>query len=267
MNLFGAKKSAYTKQIQERERKIQQESQRREQKIQQETQRRERIIQQEIQERERKIQQEIQKKLDKEQKTQQEIQEKLDKEQKIQLEKEKKNQEQANLVHAIKFSIENSTNNNLNNDNWLINTSSTGINRPAGESQPTNNKKYNKCKWKYKGGNRIQNIYEPLVFDNILVNCILAFNENALRSIHYNYIERVGGHVTFTGELKHSEYNIRFGIEQNSKKFGFWNVKKTLLQLNIENINFINSQIANCMIDCWIDFNGYSPPSNIVIIN
>ena len=263
MSSFGAKKSAYTKQIQERERKIQQE-----------TQRRERIIQQEIQERERKIQQEIQKKLNKKQKIQQEKQEKLNKEQKIQQEKqkiqqekEKKNQEQANLVHAIKFSIENSTNNNLNNDNWLINTSSTGINKPAGESQPTNNKKYNKCKWKYKGGNRIQNIYEPLVFDNILVNCILAFNENALRSIHYNYIERVGGHVTFTGELKHSEYNIRFGIEQNSKKFGFWNVKKTLLQLNIENINFINSQIASCMIDCWIDFNGYSPPSNIVIIN
>ena len=208
---------------------------------------------QETQKREQKIQQE---KLNKEQKIQQEKQE-----------KEKKNQEQANLVHAIKFSIENSTNNNSNNDNWLINTSSIGINRPAGESQPTNNKIYNKCKWNLVRQNRIQNIYEPLVFDNILVNCLLAFNENALRSIHYNYIDRVGGHVTFTGELEHSEYNIRFGIEQNSKKFGFWNVKKTLLQLKIKNINFINSQIASCMIDCWIDFNGYSPPSNIVIIN
>ena len=256
MNLFGAKKSAYTKQMQEKERKIQQETKKQERKIQQEIQERERKIQQEIQDKEQRIQKQIQEKLDKEQRIQKQIQE-----------KEKKNQEQANLVHAIKFSIENSTNNNSKDDNWLINTSSTGINRPAGESQPTNNKKYNKCKWKYKGGNRIQNIYEPTVFDNILVNCLLAFNENALRSIHYNYIERVGGHVTFTGELKRSNYNIRFGIEQNSKKFGFWNIKNTLLQLNIENINFINSQIASCMIDCWIDFNGYSPPSNIVIIN
>ena len=190
-------------------------------------------------------------------------------------------EQQDNLVSAVKMSIITP----MDMNGWTI--SHQRSKNLAGEPTPRDN---NLCRWQLMKSVRRLNIYKPLVGPP---SCHIEYGENAIRSIHYTYINNVGGHVSFEAKLHRSQYNIHFGFEQNTKLFGFWNVHNTLRQLKIKetlqqkeqwekedgtdlpkeqipfNLDsyFLKSKFAQCMIDCWEDFNGYLPSIDFKILS
>jgi len=164
-----------------------------------------------------------------------------------------KHKESINLINALK-SLELLENEELNEE-WNIITKEKYI---PDKLTPSNNSYYNKCVWKEIFTKKEHmTIYIP-TNSEALNECILPFGDKLLTSIHYTIIRNIGGHISFEGNIKNSKFNVHFGTHE-SKIRGFWNVKKTLEYLNISEKNFLNSQMAKCMIYAWIDFNGIIP--------
>lgn len=163
--------------------------------------------------------------------------------------------QQDNIINALK-SLELL---DTQEDEWVTNSK---IRTLPDKQEPTTNINFNKCSWTLLKSNDRMLIYIPTNIDE-LINCILPFGDKLLNSIHYTYIRNVGGHISFEGNIRNSKFNIHFGTK-NSRNKGFWNVSKTLDYLDINKKNFLNSPMAKCMIDSWIDFNGFSPSNESI---
>ena len=163
--------------------------------------------------------------------------------------------QQDNIINALK-SLELL---DTQEDEWVTNSK---IRTLPDKQEPTTNINFNKCYWTLLKSNDRMLIYIPTNIDE-LINCILPFGDKLLNSIHYTYIRNVGGHISFEGNIRNSKFNIHFGTK-NSRSKGFWNVSKTLDYLDINKKKFLNSPMAKCMIDSWIDFNGFSPSNESI---